>query len=88
MHRDVDLIRQLRAVDFAGEERATADGPQRDIGAHIAFGLDVHQLHIRRTGLGANQIRDPVRLPQRQRRSARADAQGARAHDCSPERKR
>ena len=83
MHGDVDLVREQRAIDLLREERAPIDGPQRHVRAHVAFGLDVHQLDMRRAGLRTNELCHAIGLPKRQRRSARADAKvraAIRAH--------
>ena len=89
VHRDIHRAGEQRAVDLLGEERLALHLPQRHIALHVPFGPDVHQLHGRCARLRAHQALDVPRLPQRERRGARADAQRLeRAHGSPSLRKR
>ncbi len=75
--RDVDLLRKQCAIDFFREERATADRPQRHIGAHITLGLDVNQLDLGSAWLRGDEVGNVVGLPKGQSGGTCADAQSA-----------
>src|ERR1035441_685391 len=73
MHGEVSTGVNSGRFDFFGEHALGADFRQRNIGDFIAGGLDDLKLH--RMALGAQQVGDVMSLPERELRTAGADAQ-------------
>ena len=80
MHREVDAAVEQRLLDLLGEQALAADLGQRAILDDVARGPDHRDLD--RLGRDAMSGREPrahlMRLPQRQRAAAGADAQKRR----------
>ena len=84
MHREIDGAVEQRLLDLLGEQALAADLRERPVLDHVAGGADRHD----RDRVGCDPVggRQPgthlVRLPQRQRAAARADAQKRCGRGC------
>ncbi len=79
MDREIDLARQQRAIQLLGPERLAADIGQGAILHLVAGGADRDDLDRvgRKAVRRAKRIGDHIGLPESQRRTARAETEGA-----------
>jgi hypothetical protein len=74
MDGDIDAALEQGVLDCLGERAVAAKLHKRDIAHLVANGFDFDQFDWPIRVEGAQQIRDVMSLPERERTAARADA--------------